>query len=226
MFARALVVLLAILNLGVAAWTLFRPDPVASAFARPEVDGVTLQLLSEVKPRPATEAPVERVAGDASRMPAGAGADTLPSRCFSLGPYAGEARAVDAAARLGKTVRRADVRQVARGARAWSVSLPAHADRAAAEAMAARIRAAGFEDLFIVPSGAAANSIALGRYGNEAAARQHAARLQAAGFMAQAQPVGEVDSEYWVDVAAAPEVDMAGLRAAGGATRAEMVDCP
>ncbi|MDQ3494615.1 MAG: SPOR domain-containing protein, partial [Pseudomonadota bacterium] len=167
-------------------------------------------------------APVRADAGLAQTPPA-AGA----LRCFSFGPFADAqvaARARDSLSALPAAGTR--LREAVSAARGWSVSLPPLVDRAAADAMAARIRAAGFDDLFIVPTGEVANSIALGRYGNEAAARQRVTTLQAAGFAAQARPIGEAGMQYWIDVAAGPDFDLAAARDATGAAQADPVDCP
>ncbi len=231
MFARALVVLLLMLNLGVALWWLARPTPIETPPATLPAGVARLQLVDEASPSasPATPNPTAASAplfADPGRVPAPAAA--AAGRCFGFGPFAdaqSAARAYDGLSALPTA--RARLREgVVSGARGWSVSLPPLVDRAAADAMAARIRAAGFDDLFIVPTGEATNSIALGRYGNEAAARQRVTTLQAAGFAAQARPIGEAGMQYWVDVAAGPDFDLAAARDASGAAQAHPVGCP
>lgn len=233
MFARALVVLLLMLNLGVALWWLARPAPVGDVVA-PAAEGVVrLQLLAEAPARAtaaATPGPQaagsEEVAGGARLAAAGAAAST-ESRCFSLGPFPDAAAASSARTRLALPEGvRARARETTSGGRGWNVSLPPLADRAAAEAMAARLREAGFQDLFVVPAGESANGLALGRYGAESAARQRAAALQAAGFAAQVQPIGDAVTRHWIDVTAAPGFDAARAQRATGAAQAQPIDCP
>jgi len=236
MFARALVVLLLMLNLGVAAWWALRPAPAAVAAYQPPEGAVRLQLLREVpasaRPRAATKpaAPAavqpEPDTQQATTTPTASAVPVDQARCFSFGPFA-DAATLDAArtrlSSLGAT--RANAREVTTAARGWRVFLPAQADRAAAEAMADRIRAAGFDDYLIVPAGDEANSIALGRYGSERGARQREAALRAAGFEAQAQPIGDAATQRWLDVAAGPTFDATAARRASGAARANPLDC-
>jgi hypothetical protein len=232
MLARALVVLLLMLNLGVALWWVARPAPVDVPVRDVPAGVARLQLLDEVpaRARPAAVLPVPAAepaaAIDGGEPQATAAAAEL--RCFRIGPFA-DAGAVartrtQLVAQAGVT--RATPRQSTTGARGWNVAMPPLADRAAADAMAARIRAAGFEDLFIVPAGEAANSIALGRYGNEATARQRVATLQAAGFEVQAQPIGDAATRHWLDVATGPGFDLPAAQAAIGAAGIDPADCP
>ena len=60
MLARALVVLLLVLNLGVAAWWTLRAPPAAAPDFVPPADVARLQLVSETKT--AANAPAPRVA--------------------------------------------------------------------------------------------------------------------------------------------------------------------
>lgn len=225
MTLRASLVLLVVLNLGVALWWALRSDtPPATVEALPS--GIArLQLLSE-RPelRPATMAPPASAAPDtpapaqATSTPAPQ-APATPERCYSAGPFADTA-ALDAAraalAPMASRVRSRELRE--NGGRGWRVYLPAAADRAAADASAQRLRAAGFTDLVVVGDGAEANSVALGRFSTEARARAHAAALQAAGFAAKAEALGETRSRYWLDFAAGPGFDPNRARRAAGAS--------
>jgi hypothetical protein len=232
MLARALVVLLLMLNLGVALWWVARPAPAEAPLEGAPAGVARLQLLDEIpaRVRPAPVAPSQ--GSEAATAVDGTDIRAAPTvaadlRCFRFGPFADAESGARARARLiAQGVARATPRQATAGARGWSVSVPPLADRAAADAMAARIAAAGFEDLFIVPSGDMANSVALGRYGNEATARQRVASLQAAGFEVQARPIGDAATQYWIDVAGGPGFDAAAAQAASGAAQADTVDCP
>lgn len=268
--ARALFVLLVMLNFGVATWWLLRPGSLPpSAWAQPE--GVPrLQLLGEAQAgaaagedvgadgaagmpegdegtvpgvdeaspasaeesagtapaaaQPSAPAVAAAVAPAAEAPAQGASAPSL--RCLAFGPYA-DASSV-AAARgalqpLGAA--RMRVRDEVDAPRGWSVSLAPQSDRAAADALAARIRGAGFDDLLVIPSGEQANGIALGRYGGEAAARRREAALRAAGFPAQARPLGDASTRHWLDVAVGQGFDADAARGAAGAARVQDVDC-
>lgn len=228
MTLRASLVLLVVLNLGVALWWGLRSDaPPASAEEAPS--GIArLQLLSE-RPGPRPAAPAVAASTETSAapapLPATAAAMTAPERCFSAGPFADTA-ALDAAraalAPMSGRLRSREIRE--NGGRGWRVYLPAAADRATADASAQRLRAAGFTDLVVVGDGAEANSVALGRFSTEARARAHAAALNAAGFAARAEALGESRSRYWLDLVAGPGFDQnQARRAAGMAVRA--TDC-
>lgn len=227
MTLRASLVLLVILNLGVALWWALRSD-APSPVAEETPSGIArLQLLSErpeLRPAP-TPVPVaastDRPAPPAPQPPAPA----APERCYSAGPFADTA-ALDAAraalAPMASRLRSRELRE--NGGRGWRVYLPAAADRAAADANAQRLRAAGFTDLVVVGDGAEANSVALGRFSTEARARAHAGALQAAGFAAKAEALGESRSRYWLDLVAGPGFDQnQARRAAGMAVRS--TDC-
>ena len=220
MFARALIVLLLVLNAGVALWWSTRADPVAPPPPGPPAGIARLQLLSEAPPRipPATIAP----AVPATTAPVAVANPT----CFSFGPFANAAALATARARMQAQVLRLGVRETSpAAARGWQVLLPPFADRGAALAAAERIKAAGFEDYYVQPEGDNGNGIALGRYGNEAAARRRQAALQAAGFPAQAQPLGESRTQHWLDAMLPSTLDAAALRAALGAARSQALDC-
>lgn len=150
MIIRAAIVLLLILNLGVAAWWWLHREPATEAV--PTAVAPRLQLLAEaatVNATTAAAAPVRNAQAATPMPPASA-----PATC--AGPDA--------------------------GADGWRVVLPPLANADAAQAMAARIRAAGFSDYLVMGDGADANAIALGRYGTREAAQRRVDALQAAGF--------------------------------------------
>jgi hypothetical protein len=230
MLTRALIVMLVVLNLGVAAWWIWRPDPAAQAETAATPSGIArLQLLQErkdlasrLRSRPAPAAAIDT----AATTPAD---ETPPSadRCFRFGPFADDAALATARTALQPRVARLRTQSIrSDSAAGWRVIVPPAADREAANALAERIKQAGFPDLYVVGEGAGANSIVLGQFSNEDRARQHAARLQDAGFAAEAQPLGEAKPpERWVLVAATAEFDSAAARRASGATQANRADC-
>jgi SPOR domain len=229
MTLRASIVLLAVLNLGVAAWWLLRPDTVPAAVVDPPSGIARLQLLSErVGPAPAK---VEAAATkpDETEAPAAAAAEApaAAERCYSFGPFADAATLATAQAALRPGALRLRTRETREGGgRGWRVYLPAAADRAAANANADKLKAAGFTDLLVVGDGTEANSVALGRFSSEPRAQQHAQALRAAGFEgARAEPLGEVRIARWIDLAAAEGFDAAAARRASGATQSRATDC-
>lgn len=248
MLARALIVLLVVLNLGVAIWWMARGDsaPAPTVDAQP-VGVARLQLLREAGPaavaHPPPTAPspaAPATSGDdvaqaasvpeparATQDPAPATAPA-PEHCYAIGPFVDAAAGKAARRHLQPTAARLHVRSDAAPAprRDWRVWLPPLADRAAAQAMAARIAAAGFDDYFIVAAGGEANSIALGRYRSEESARRREAALRAGGFAdVRAEALGEAPvSKTWIDVATSAPL-AAEARAALGGAGVESVDC-
>ncbi len=211
MLLRAALVLLLVINLGVAAWWATRaPAPPAPAVIEPA--GVPrLQLLAEVA------APPRAVV---------AALPVTPARCLSFGPYPTPAALRRAHERLQPQVLRAQARAATTGTPSgWQVWLPPQADRAQAQALAARIQAAGFDDLFIVAEGSEAHAIALGRYRDEPTAQRRQAALQAAGFDARRQPLGEVGSEWWLDVAVGADFDAVRAAQDSAAASTPALDC-
>jgi hypothetical protein len=221
MLPRALIVLLLVLNVGVATWWATRQPPPSPVLAPPP--GVArLQLLAEAPrraaPAPATTPPV-------ATAKAIAPAQIAPAQCFSFGPFS-DAAAATARARLQPMVTRVVARgQPASSARGWRVQMPPLASPEAAQAMAQRIAAAGFSDFLVVHDGAEANAIALGRYGGEDSARRRAAALVAAGFDARAEPLGDAPGETWLDVVAATGFNAAAAQAAVDAPQRRPLDC-
>lgn len=230
MFTRALIVLLLVLNLGVAAWWWLRPLPPAPPVAGQPAGVPRLQLLGEgASPRPSPTPVVPAAAANDAKTPQPE-ADALPAtteaRCYGFGPFADPAAAEAARKVLQPLVTRLALRTEARGGTgAWNVWLPPLADRAAAQAMAQRIDAAGFKDYYVIAQGESANGIALGRFGSEDPARRHQVALQAAGFPAQVQaPVG-AGVNYWLDAHTLAAFDPGAARSRIGAAQALPMDC-
>jgi hypothetical protein len=223
MLARALIVLLLVLNLGVATWWATRRSPPPPVVLQPS--GIArLQLLSEA-PKRATARPVAVMPAVTKESDAAATAP-VPAQCFSFGPFADAAAAAIARARLQTMVTRVAAReQPATPARGWRVQTLPLASPEAAQAMAQRIAAAGFSDFMIVREGAEANAIALGRYGSEDTARRRAAALATAGIEARAEPLGDAQATTWLDVAAAAGFNAASAQAAIAAPQRRPLDC-
>lgn len=216
MLIRALIVLLLVLNLGVAAWWLTRapppPAPVTPASTVPQ-----LQLVAAGVTGPA-------VSG-ASVARAPIASSTTPELCVSLGPFTSAEAAAKARQRVLPLSGRVRIREMAAGPyRGWKVWLPPYPSAEAVQVVSERVAAAGFSDRFVVREGRDANSLALGRFGSEAPARQHAAALVAAGFPARAEPIGSGGVEHWLDVAAHPD-NAPEMRRRAAALEASEMDC-
>lgn len=240
MLTRALIVLLVVLNLGVALWWIARADPAPQALPQQPKDVPTLQLVEEAPaaavmpppsaPRPTMPSanampspqPAQAVAAPAVATPAPA----APPQCFRLGPFADAAAAQAAIRALGaRALRSRSHERAADNAASYTVFLPPQPDRAAAQALAQRIGAAGFDDFYVLNEGELANGIALGRYRKREGAERRQAALRAAGFDAQLAPVGGGASQWWADVAAPADATAQQLRTAASAAQAQALDC-
>lgn len=222
---RALILLLVVLNLGVAAWWAWHPADRVVEAPEPASGIARLQLLSERGDRPSAAAP--DVAEAAEPAPAPAPTPATAATCLRVGPFTDAAAAQVAVTALQPvaTGLRARERSVGTG-RGWNVGIAPQADRAAADALAERLRAAGFSDLVIVGEGDGANGIALGRFSNEERARKHEADLKAAGFAAVATPVGEARVEHWVEGRLGADATLADARRRAGAVPLQASECP
>jgi len=228
MLIRALIVLLVILNVGVAAWWILSPESTLTAPTSAPSASPGLQLLSErattasanrIAPVSATPIPTAVTAIE----PSAVAGSVAAARCMTVGPFVDASALATARNALQSRVSRLVVRQAPSGRKGWRVWLPPLPDRASALAMAARIDAAGFKDYYVLPSGDDANGIALGRFGSEDAARRQQAVLQAAGFPAQAQPLGA--TTQWLDLVVAAPSDTDALRKDSGAAQLRVLDC-
>ena len=225
MVARALLVLLLVLNVGVATWWATRAPPSAPASIVPPLGVARLQLVGEAPGAVVAVAPPATAASAAvaGNLPVAAAITAAP-QCFSFGPFSNDDDAVAARERLQPLTQRIVVREQRRGgARGWQVLLPPLPSAEQATATAQRIAAAGFSDYFIIREGGQTNAIALGRYGNEAAARRRAETLIAVGFAARAEALG--GSVTWLDVSAAPGFDAVAASRQAAAPERRALDC-
>lgn len=226
MLTRALIVLLIVLNLGVAAWWALRPAPrvtVDNALA-----GVPkLQLASERGSRLPAIASVALPAPATTTAipPVEIAAKSDAAQCFRFGPFADVASANAAAAKLRGSVRKATASTTTSGGKDWTVWLPPFADMTTAQAKALEIAGAGIKDYYVVAEGPQAKAIMLGRYGSEANAQRRIAELQAKGVQAQVQAPQDATSQSWVDVEAAAGFASATAQARIGAKSVQPLEC-
>jgi hypothetical protein len=226
MLTRALIVLLIVLNLGVAAWWALRPVPRVAADNA--LAGVPkLQLASER----GSPSPIAVPASTpATTMPAAipaneSGAKNAATQCFRFGPFADLATADAAAAKLRASVQKATARTTSGGGKGWTVWLPPFADMTTAQAKALEIAGAGVKDYYVVAEGAQANAIMLGRYGSEDNAQRRIAELRAKGIEAQVVPPQDAKAQSWVDVEAGAGFAPATAQARIGAKSTQPLDC-
>ncbi|WP_240095590.1 hypothetical protein [Thermomonas flagellata] len=205
MLVRGAVVMLAVLNLGLGLWWLAGAPGRVPPSRLPALDAPPLQLAMAAPPAPAAMpapvAPSPLPTATAALAAAASAAEAAPV-CLRLGPFADAAARAALAARLPAAVEAQPEDVPTRAARGWKVFLPPLASREAAQAEAARLRAAGVRDLFVLAEGEDANAIALGRFGSEDGARRRLAELQALGVQAQAAPVGGSPAQAWLRVRA------------------------
>jgi hypothetical protein len=213
MLIRGLIVLLLVLNRGVALWWALHAPPSTAPSTTPVAGVASLQLVSEAQ-------------GDADIAQATPAPSAVAGHCVGFGPFADAAGAEAARARLAPQVIHAVVhRRHAGSPRSWRVFLPPFASAGEVDAVARRILAAGFKDYYVIRDGEDANALALGLFRSEDSARARAQVLIAAGFPAQVEPVGAGPAEHWLEVAADAGFDPASAQALVAAARTEPVDC-
>jgi len=252
MVIRFLIVVLAILNVGVALWWLAPKPAAAPVPARVEPGVATLELLPhpqasgtvaqsaetatampvkapETDPAVAVDVPAASPAAVAvpSSKPVPAPAPAVVRECLRLGPFTAEVEAKAALARLAGMAERSRLHAVpGKAASGYRVLIPAAASREEAQATVKRIVEAGFSDYFIIAQGDDANAIALGQYRNREGAERRLASLTAAGFAATLVPSGnETPARWWIDAALAAGTGAAAAMRQAGATQQQSLDC-
>ena len=202
MFARALFVLLLLMNLGVAAWWMLHTPPSAPALPAADPEIPALRLLSEIEPAD-PDAPVPELA-----EPRGTEAELASLRCLQIGPFLTQAdlrRAVNALTPTAERIQFRETRVLAN--RGFWVYLPAQASREAALAAARALSAKGLRDYYVVTAGERENTISLGLFRDVANAETRRDQVRAAGFEPELQPRTDDIPNYWIDLAVQPDVD-------------------
>lgn len=222
MFVRALIVVLAVLNLGVALWWLSRPadPPSAASVERARAGVATLQLAG---PADAGAVPAEASAA-AAVAPAAPEPGAAPAaRCLSLGPFAAQAEAQAALERAGSLLETGSVREERDGdASSYRVVMPSVGDRAAAQAIVKRIAETGLGDYYVIAQGED-NTIALGQYRSREGAERRQSELKAKGFSAELLASGGGQPRWWIN--ARTRAAGASLLATSRAPRQRSLDC-
>lgn len=203
MLARALLISLLLMNLGVAAWWGLRTPPPESRPAATEPDIASLRLLSE------TEAPdTGLISADAESVGQPEPADAPAQHCLQIGPFLTQAdlrRAMGALTPLASRIQFRENRVLTN--RGFWVFLPAQGTREAALAAARELSARGLRDYYVVTAGDQENTISLGLFRDRGNADTRQREVQALGFAPQLQERKEEIPNYWIELAAAPGLD-------------------
>ena len=200
MLLRSLILLLACMNIGVAAWwAAHREAPVRPLPANePDIPSLTLLAESD-RARLAASAPLP----EAAPAPLSEGAV-----CQSLGPFEDSAslrRAMDA---LLPKVERIQFREVeATALHGYRVFLPAAANRQQALEAARLLAARGIADYYVVTAGDQENTVSLGIFRELDNATKRRDSVAALGFNAVVEPRTEPVRQWWIDLAAAAGFD-------------------
>ena len=205
MLPRALLVLLAVMNLAVALWWMTHAaSPVATDEPELPAGVPELRLLAEGVPVATAPAAPEQ-------------------RCYRFGPYGTPETLAAARAAAEAFAAGVEVMTVPGPApTAWRVAAPPPRDGDTA-ALATRIESAGFDDYLIVAEGPEAGSIALGRFSTPEAAARRGEALREAGFEAQVHAVG--GNTDWLRLPLPQEHELLDARAALAALQAQPVAC-
>lgn len=204
MLLRALVVLLLVMNAGVALWWALQPTPVPPE-TLPATDSAVpaLVLLSERDLPEAPEPPEAEFVGPPDPE------DLPPLRqCLEVGPFLTQLdlrRATRALTPVANKLQFREARAVIR--RGYRVFLPSLGSRDAALARARELAAKGLRDYYVVTAGDEQNTISLGLYRDETNARKRQTEVRALGIEASLEPRNEELPQFWLDLDVPPGLD-------------------
>ena len=199
MLSRILFLLLLAMNIGVALWLYFAPQPHAHAFAPADPGVPKLVLLSE------RERANEGTAAELSSAPEAA-AEPLNGTCASIGPFPTQADMRSALSALTPLVARIQYREArSTETRGYWVFLPAQSSRERALGLARQLSEKGVRDYYVVTAGDQPNTISLGLFHDQANAEKRRDEVARLGFAPQVVARTEELPVYWIDFA--PERD-------------------
>jgi hypothetical protein len=202
MLARALLLILLLMNLGVAAWWWLRTPAPAAREPATEPGIAALRLLSEVESA-AAGTDVPELAGPPE--PVGGAPD---QQCLQIGPFLTQSdlrRAINALTPVVDRIQFRESRALAN--RGLWVFLPAQETREQALATARELSAKGLRDYYVVTAGDRENTISLGLFRDRPNAEARRDEVVALGFAPELQERREEIPNYWVEVAAGPDLD-------------------
>ena len=206
MLARALLLSLLLMNLGVAAWWALRTPPPERRPPATDPGVPPLRLLSE------TEAPdTGLVSAEAEAVGQPEPADAPAQQCLQIGPFLTQADLRRAMGARTPAVARIQYREnrVLTNRGFW-VFLPAQGTREAALAAARELSAQGLRDYYVVTAGDQENTISLGLFRDRANAEARQREVQGLGFTPELQERTEEIPNYWIEVASSPGLDWRG----------------
>lgn len=220
MLARVLVLSLLLMNLGVAAWWWLRPAPVESRPPAAEPGVPPLALLSEVENAGLVADAPERVG---TPDPVGG---SPGQRCLRIGPFLTQADLRRAIGALTPAVDRIQFREsrVLTNRGFW-VFLPAQETREAALATARELSARGLRDYYVVTAGDRENTISLGLFRDQPNALARQKEVQALGFAPELQERREETPNYWIELAAAQDMDWRASLGGYAGVEGQPIDC-
>lgn len=199
MLSRILFLLLLAMNVGVALWLYFAPQPRTHTFASADPGVPKLVLLSE------REHANEGTAAELASAPEAA-AQPRDGTCSSIGPFPTQADMRGALNALTPLVARIQYREVrSTETRGYWVYLPAQASREKALALARQLSEKGVRDYYVVTAGDQPNTISLGLFHDQANADKRRDEIAKLGFAPQVVARTEELPVYWIDFA--PERD-------------------
>lgn len=180
-----------------------RPTVVEGPAAQPSPPSA-----AETKPHAAEPAAVTPTAPDESLAavilpPTKPEPEPAVLQCGRLGPFASQAaaeKAKTALKALGAEVRLSEASQ--RLPAGYWVLIPPLPDRSEAKVVAAKLKAAGITDIWLLVKGSMRNAISLGQFSSEANAQRRAAAVKAAGFNAEVRQKSKRVKRFWLDYAA------------------------
>ena len=203
MFARALVVLLLCMNLGVGLWWATHREAAPPLPVGPVSGTGSLTLLGEVEP--ATLDPSAELAAEPVELAPGV-------VCLSLGPFTTPAEMRVAMNALIAHVERIQFREVAAvELRGYRVYLPAAGSRAQALETARALSSRGITDYYVVTAGDQQNTVSLGIFRELANAEKRRAEIAALGYTPTVDARTERMPQWWIDLAAEPGFDWRAL---------------
>jgi hypothetical protein len=213
---RAVLLLLACMNVGVGLWWAFHRDPPHEPLPtlEPGVSGLVLLRETERSPLPAA-AELAAAPEPLADMPV----------CLSIGPFETPAELRAAMGRLMPEVGRVQFRELpATALRGYRVFLPAAANRAEALASARALAARGLRDYYVVTAGDQQNTVSLGLFRDLENARRRQAEVAAFGYSATVEARTEQVPQWWVDIAAPEGFDWTRVLP-GSSAQARSVPC-
>jgi cell division septation protein DedD len=195
MLSRILFLLLLAMNIGVALWLYFAPQPRAHAFTPADPGVPKLVLLSE------REHANDASAAELASAPEAA-AQPRNGICASIGPFPTQADMRTALNALTPLVARIQYREAsATETRGYWVYLAAQSSRERALGLARQLSEKGVRDYYVVTAGDQPNTISLGLFHDQANADKRRDEVAKLGFAPEVVARTEELPVYWIDFA-------------------------